>query len=285
MDLREKPGKVQKMLELMLRFRLIFVVVMVAFVVMFLATGWQMMGSMPLGASEALGMWFAKIEDAASAWDSAQYLFVAAVAMLALFFVFGGVRSGISGIVSTLLFVAALFFLSGDEEMLLIFFGSFALLSLILILVAKWSVACILFPFAVAWLLMTGFLGWFPMMVGNAWLMWAVLSGIGFASCVSTALIAGQKLGEGTPVTGALIFAGKKMLLPVVISSLLALAALTVDMGTADGKSIGAAAILWVSFFVWFFGFLFGTASFAPWERLRAGSRRVQMKKKKAKVK
>ncbi len=285
MDLREKPGKVQKMLELMLRFRLIFVVVMVAFVVTFLATGWQMMGSMPLGASEALGMWIAKIENFASAWAQAQYLAVAAVALFVMFFVFGGVRAGISGIVSILLFAASLFFLSGDEEMLLIFFGSFAGLSLILLLAVKWSVACTLFPFAMAWLLMTGFLGWFPMMVGDAWLMWAVLSAVGFASSVALALVAGKKLGEGSPETGALIFAAKKMALPVVISSLLALTALTVDMGVADGKSIGAAAILWVAFIVWFFGFLFGTLSFAPWERLRAGSRRVQIKKSKKKVK
>ena len=74
------------------------------------------------------------------------------------------------------------------------------------------------------------------------------------------------------------------MLTPVLIASLLALSALVVDMGgTVDGKKVGSAAILWVAFNVWFFGFTFGTMSFAPWERLRAGSRRVKMSEKKKK--
>ena len=45
MELREKPGKLQKLFELSLRFRLIFVVLMVGFAVAFVATGWQQMGS------------------------------------------------------------------------------------------------------------------------------------------------------------------------------------------------------------------------------------------------
>ena len=71
-------------------------------------------------------------------------------------------------------------------------------------------------------------------------------------------------------------------LAPIMIASLLALSALVIDMGGAvDGKTIGSAAILWVAFNVWFFGFNFGTMSFAPWDRLRAGSRRVKMSEKK----
>ena len=132
---------------------------------------------------------------------------------------------------------------------------------------------------------MTGFVGWFPLMIGKAWLMWAVLSAVGFSSVVACALVAGKELGEGTPQAGALVKAGKKMLVPVLVSSLLALSALVVDMGGAvDGKRIGSAAILWVSFNVWFFGFTFGTMSFAPWERLRAGSRRIKMSDKKKKT-
>jgi hypothetical protein len=285
MELREKPGKVQKLLELSLRFRLIFVVLMVAFAVAFVATGWQQMGSLPLGASEALGMWVAGFTTVVSAWHSTQYLFVAALSMIVLFFVFGGVRGGFGGLLALLAFVGSLFALGGDEDMLVIFFASFAGLALLFLLFVKWSVACALFPFALAWLLMTGFVGWFPLMIGKAWLMWAVLSAVGFSSVVACALVAGKELGEGTPQAGALVKAGKKMLVPVLVSSLLALSALVVDMGGAvDGKRIGSAAILWVSFNVWFFGFTFGTMSFAPWERLRAGSRRVKMSDKKKKT-
>jgi len=284
MELREKPGKVQKLLELSLRFRLIFVVLMVGFAVAFVATGWQQMGSLPLGASEALGMWIAGFSNVVSAWNSSQYIFVAALSMVVLYFVFGGVRGGVGGLVALLAFVGSLFALGGDEDMLLIFFAVFAGLSLVFLLFVKWSVACALFPFVLSWLLLTGFLGWFPMMIGKAWLMWAVLSGIAFSGVVACALIAGKELGEGTPQAGALVKAGKKMLTPVLIASLLALSALVVDMGGAvDGKKIGSAAILWVAFNVWFFGFTFGTMSFAPWERLRAGSRRVKMSDKKKK--
>ena len=282
MELREKPGKVQKLLELSLRFRLIFVLLLVGFSVAFLATGWQQMGSLPLGASEALGMWIAGFTNVISAWNSAQYIFVAAVSMIVLFLVFGGARAAVAGLLSVIAFVGALYALGGDEDMLVIFFAAFAGVSLLLLFSVKWSVACALFPFALSWLLLTGFLGWFPMMIGKAWLMWAVLSTVAFSSVMACALVAGKELGEGAPQAGALVKAGKKMLAPVMISSLLALSALVVDMGGAvDGKKIGSAAILWVSFNVWFFGFTFGTMSFAPWDRLRAGSRRVKMSDKK----
>lgn len=282
MELREKPGTLQKFFELSLRFRLIFVVLMIGFAVAFVATGWQLMGSLPLGASEALGMWIAEFTNVVSAWNSSQYIFVAGLSMVVLYFVFGGWRGGVAGLLALVAFVGSLFALGGDEDMLLIFFAVFAGLSLVLMLFAKWSVACALFPFALSWLLLTGFLGWFPMMIGKAWLMWAVLSGVAFSGIVACALIAGKELGEGSPQAGALVKAGKKMLAPIMIASLLALSALVIDMGGAvDGKTIGSAAILWVAFNVWFFGFNFGTMSFAPWDRLRAGSRRVKMSEKK----
>ena len=282
MELREKPGKVQKLLELSLRFRLIFVLLMIGFSVAFLATGWQQMASLPLGASEALGMWISRFTNVASAWNSSQYILVAGLSMIVLYFVFGGVRGGLGGLIALAGFIGALFALGGDEEMLLIFFASFAGLALLLVLLAKWSIACVLFPFTLSWLLLTGFVSWFPMMIGKAWLMWAVLSAIAFSGVIACALVAGKELGEGSPQAGALVKAGKKMLAPVMIASLLALSALVVDMSViVDWRRIGCAAIIWVAFNVWFFGFTFGTMSFAPWERIRSGSRRVKMSDKK----
>ena len=282
MELREKPGKVQKLLELSLRFRLIFVLLMIGFSVAFVVTGWQQMASLPLGASEALGMWISKFTNVISAWHSSQYIIVAALSMIVLYFVFGGMRGGFGGLFALAAFVGSLFALGGDEDMLFVFFAVFAGLALLLVLFAKWSVACALFPFALSWLLLTGFLAWFPLMVGKAWLMWAVLSAIAFSGVVACALVAGKELGEGSPQAGALVKAGKRMLTPVLIASLLALSALVVDMSViVDWRRIGCAAIIWVAFNVWFFGFTFGTLSFAPWERIRAGSRRVKMSDKK----
>ena len=282
MELREKPGKVQKLLELSLRFRLIFVLMMIGFSVAFVVTGWQQMASLPLGASEALGMWISRFTNVVSAWHSSQYIIVAALSMIVLYFVFGGMRGGFGGLFALAAFVGSLFALGGDEDMLFVFFAVFAGLALLLVLFAKWSVACALFPFALSWLLLTGFLAWFPLMVGKAWLMWAVLSAIAFSGVVACALVAGKELGEGSPQAGALVKAGKRMLAPVLIASLLALSALVVDMSViVDWRRIGCAAIIWVAFNVWFFGFTFGTLSFAPWERIRAGSRRVKMSDKK----
>lgn len=284
MELREKPGKVQKLLELSLRFRLIFVLLMIGFSAAFLVTGWQQMASLPLGASEALGMWISRFTNVVSAWNSTQYIFVAGLSMIVLYFVFGGARGGFGGLFALAGFIGALFALGGDEDMFVIFFASFAGLALLLVLLAKWSVACVLFPFTLSWVLLTGFVSWFPMMIGKAWLMWAVLSSIAFSGAIACALVAGKELGEGSPKAGALVKAGKKMLAPILIASLLALSALVVDMGgVVDGKRIGSAAILWVAFNVWFFGFTFGTMSFAPWDRLRSGSRRVKMSDKKKK--
>ena len=84
MDLREKPGKVQTFLELMLRFRLIAFVVMVIATVSFVATGWQEIVSLPIGASESFGMWLAETEGVKALWESARYIGVAAIACLVM---------------------------------------------------------------------------------------------------------------------------------------------------------------------------------------------------------
>ena len=115
MDLREKPGKIQKCLELSCRFRLIFLVLAVVISVSFVASGWQAMCALPLGASEALGMWMANFGTETMA--GAEYLGVAALAMFVMAFVFGGVRSGIGAVVAAAAFVGSLVLLDGAEGM------------------------------------------------------------------------------------------------------------------------------------------------------------------------
>ena len=68
MDLREKPGAVQKFLELMLRLRLIFVVLMVVFAVTFLAKDWQAVNTLPIAASEGMGMSLAEFVAVSVLW-------------------------------------------------------------------------------------------------------------------------------------------------------------------------------------------------------------------------
>lgn len=285
MDLREKPGKVQNFIEMLMRFRLISVVLLVVLAVSFLASGWAETVSLPLGASEALGMWFANVGDVSSAWASAKFIAVASIAFFVLCFVFQGIRGGIASIVSSALMLGALLALGGAENMPLVFMGVFALVSLVFLLFVKWSVACALFPFALGWVLLSGFLGFHTVNVGegfNGWAVWAVFSALGFAVTVSFAFTVGTFLGKGMPQGGALVKSAQKTLIPVTIGSLLSVVALVFDMAQAStGAKIGATIYYWLTFVIWFFAFLFPTMTFAPWERLRAGNRRVEMKEKK----
>lgn len=282
MDLREKPGKVQTFLELMLRFRLIAFVVMVIATVSFVATGWQEIVSLPIGASESFGMWLAETEGVKALWESARYIGVAAIACLVMFVVFGGVRAGIASAVSAVLSFAALYVLGGAESMPLPMFGILALVSLVLFLFVKWSVACALFPFVVSWLFLSGILEIVSSKFGvSAGLMWGVHSAFAFACAMAFAVVAGKHLAAGVPQAGALVKAAKQLLVPVMGGALLLVAAITFDMGE---RNWAYAVIQFVAYAVWFYVFMFSISSFAPWERLRSGSRRVEMKDKKKKA-
>ena len=286
MDLREKPGKVQKFLELALRFRLISVLLLVIGSVALVATQWQVMVSLPVAASESLGMWLADHQGVSALWQGGQFLAVAAVTLVVLLFVFGGIRGGVSGILGLAAFVLALMILGGAESMVLVFFGVFALIALVFLFFVKLGIACTLFPFALAWVFLTALVA----LVSGAspvasWLLWAVFSAMGFALTLAFSLASAKFLAEGDPRGGAIVRSGKKILLPVAISSLIALGALILDM---DRAALSAGAIakgvgLWLGFILWFYGFLFPLASFAPWDRLRSKERRVKMKEKKKK--
>ena len=268
MDLREKPGKVQTFLELMLRFRLIALVVMVIATVSFVATGWQEIVSLPLGSSEALGMWLAETESAKALWESARYIGVASIACVVMFVVFGGVRAGIASAVSAVLSFAALYVLGGAESMPLPMFGILALVAVVMFIFVKLSVACALFPFVLSWLFLSGILEVISSKFdAAASFMWGVHSAFAFACAMAFAV-------------GALVKAAKQLLAPVVIGSLLLVSAMTFDMGE---RNWAYAVLQFVAYLVWFFVFFFSISSFGPWERLRSGSRRVEMKDKKKK--
>lgn len=296
MDLREKPGKVQKAMEFLLRIRLISLVVLVVAAVSFVATGMQNMISLPLAASDAFGMWMSSVDGVAGAWASSQFLIVAAVAAAVLCFVFAGARGGIAAVISFALSAGALVVLGGDETMPLMMFGILAAVSLVGVLFVKLSVACGLFPFVIAWAFFCGLCAALPAVLQPTWLVWAVLSALGFAGAMALSAAAGKQLAAGTPQAGALVKAAKQMVVPMVAASLLAVCAIAFDMGAAAegveeaAKAAGAvkssngwlgAALYFVAFNVWFFGLMFPVMSFGPWERLRSGSRRVEMKEKK----
>ena len=284
MDLREKPGKVQKILELVLRFRLISVLLLVLCSVALVATQWQAMVSLPVAASESLGMWLAEHGGVAGLWQGGQYLAVSAVALVVMLFVFGGIRGGVSGLLGLVAFAGALMILGGAESMVLIFFGVFTFLALVFLFFVKVGISCTLFPFALCWVFLTALVALVSGVVPVApWLLWAVLSAIGFALILAFSLVSAKLLAEGSPRAGAIVRSGKKLLLPVAISSFIALGALILDMDRAalSAGAIAKGVCLWLGFNLWFYGFLFPLVSFAPWDRLRSKERRVKLKEKK----
>lgn len=289
MDLREKPGKVQTVMEFLLRIRLISVVTMVIAIAAFAATKWQEMVPLTLGASEALCMWVAEFEDVMVAWQSGQFLAVSGIATVVLFFVFGGVRAGFASLVSIAASVGALFLLGGNEEMPLMMLGCLALVAVIALIAVKLSVACGLFPFVIGWCFFTGLMVALPEALQPSWMVWAVLSTLGFASAMSLSVVAGKHLGQGVPQAGALVKAGKQMLAPVMLSSFVALGSLVFDMAGSEStevlkNNIWGGVLYFFVYNIWFFVLLYPTMSFSPWERLRAGSRRVELKDKKKKT-
>ena len=282
MDLREKPGKVQKFLELMLRFRLIALVVMVVASVTMLAKSWDEMVAFPIAASERFGMWFFGIENLQGLWSSSQHLIVASVACIVMLFVFGGLRAGIASVVAPLLFFVALYVLGGSEDMAIPMYGVLAVVSLVLFLFVKMSLACMLFPFALLWVFLGVLLNLTPGTPDVPKdLVWGVSSAFCFAISMAYALVAGKHLGAGVPQAGALVKSAKQLLVPVVVGALLLDVAVSVDM---PGGIYWPLSVAWfVVIAAWFYVFLFPMSSFGPWERLRSGSRRVEMKDKKKK--
>lgn len=301
MDLREKPGKVQKTMEMLLRFRLISAAVMIVAAVSFVASRWQELASLPVGASEALGMWMAEVEGVSGIWQNGQFLSVAAITAVVLFLVFGGFRAAFAAVVSLVLSIGGLVVLGGNESMPTILFGALLLISLVGLIFVKLSVACGLFPFVLGWLFFTGLISAMPDVGVPSWLLWAVLSSLGFAGSMALSAVAGKHLGSGTPQAGALVKAAKQMVVPMVLTSLLGICAVAFDMrsevaaeaasaadaaaeGVKQDSNVGwGAAFYFFVFNIWFFVLLYPSMSFARWERLRSGSRRVEMKEKKKK--
>lgn len=290
MDLREKPGKVQKILEIFMRIRLLSVVGLVIATVAMIASSWQNIVSLPVGASGALAEWLPDFS-VANAWNSAQYLVVAALATVVLCFVFGKVRAGVSSIVSIALFVGSLILMDGNETMPLMFFGTLAMVSIVCILFVKFGVAFGLFPFVISWLFLSALVAVLQPSLEPSYLVWAALSALGFAGAMSFSAIAGKFLGEGMPKGGAMVKAAKQMVVPMLASSLLVVAAIAFDMSNAPvvegvaqpdkNANIWGAILFFFVFNLWFFVIQFPVMTFAPWDRLRSGSRRVEMKDKK----
>lgn len=286
MDLREKPGKVQKILEILMRIRLISIVALVVTTVAIAASHWQDVVSLLVGASGAIVEWTTDF-NLEKAWASGQYLIVTAIAMVVLFTIFGKLRGGIASLISTVLFVGSLILMDGNENFMpFVFLGVLLVVSVVAIIVAKFSVACGLFPFVLSWLFLSSLIAVLQPSLEPAYLVWAVLSALGFAGAMALSVVTGKYLGEGMPQAGAIAKAAKQMVAPILAVSIMAVCAIAYDMpkevaDATGGADVWGAILYFFVFNLWFFVILFPIMTFAPWERLRAGSRRVEIKEKK----
>lgn len=302
MDLREKPGKVQKFLELMLRFRLIALVVLVVATVAGVARNWDVLVTYPLAFSETLGMQLAYVDSVQYLWKTSQQLVVAGIACVVMLFVFGGIRAGIASIVSAATALIAFYLLGGSESLVLPIIGAVTFVALVMILFVKWSVACGLFPFLLSGAFFTVIQNFLVALATGepVELWWGIMSVWGFACCMAFSVVVGKHLGAGVPHTGALVKAARQFLVPVIVGNLLVVVATgmsresllcTESLENAGNLCPGFErgwwiyAVWFVIQTVWFYAFAFPVSSFAPWERLRAGSRRIEMKDKKKKSK
>lgn len=281
MDLREKPGKLQTFLELSLRFRLIALVVMVVATVSIIASNWMNIVSLPLGASESFGMWLAETENIAVAWQSAHYIIVATIACIVMFIVFSGIKATIAVLISAFALIGALYAMGGSETMPLPMFAAFTIVALIFLLFVKCSIACGLFTFALSWVFLSGLISVTPEGATQSWFTWGALSTLGFASSMAFCISAGNFLNKGMPHTGALVKAASQIKIPVIVGALLVISATEFDTNQINISVILHALLHFAIFVIWFYAFFFPITSFAPWERLRSNSRRIEMKKKK----
>ena len=133
MDLREKPGIIQRIGEFILRFRLVIVFIL-ALVGGYFFAGWREFLTHILNVSELLGMRYVE-GNFLSLWPFAVLL----VALLLPRFLLGGMRLGFSALGIFIALPLILFSLQSSDAVVLPVVLSYAVLSIVLMVVVKKS--------------------------------------------------------------------------------------------------------------------------------------------------
>lgn len=275
MDLREKPGILQRFGEMLLRFRLIFVVVLACVCGYFFA-GYTELLTFALAMSEMLGMKVAE-SNFVALWP---WLLLLAVVLVPRFLL-GGSRSGFAALVVTVVVPLALFGLLNTETLALPVLIGVAVLSLILFVVVKHGFGCASFPAFLAVAGWIGALGGLPVAYDR--LEVAVFATLLASDMFAVALIAGKELKNGSPKNGALLEGVRKQFFPAVIGSVLAavffaMRSVAVN-GAMDLQIVLMQLGLALGYLVYFYGLGFSLLSFAPFARLRADKRTMNVPK------
>lgn len=270
MDLREKPGILQRFGEIILRFRLVFVVVLAIACGAFFA-GYTELLTFALAVSESIGIRVAE-GNFLNLWP---WLLLLAAA-LAPSFLLGGKKSGFTALALCILLPLAFFALQGSEAIVLPVLIALAIVSLVLLVVLKHSFGCAAFP---AFLSAVGFVG----VVGNFSLFSS--SRLEVATYVTlividifaVSLIAGTELSSGAPKNGALLEGIRKQFFPAIVTALLAGIFYTVYGADYSGAAILRHALLALLSIVFFFFLSLPLLTFTPFARLRAEKREMNV--------
>ncbi len=278
MDLREKPGVVQRIHETVIRFRLIFILVAAIACGVFFA-GYRVLLSTLLSFSEK----FCMLLDKVSAGISGQVLallpfIIFAVLLLALRFVFGGKRSGFSALGTLCFGIVFLFGVQGSETIVLPIFLGLGLLSLIAFILWKNALACSLFPL---FLTVCALVGVSRGAVYNHIYLVSDFEILAYvlmmmADVVGVSLLAGKELSAGVSKTGALLTGMKKQIVGTLLSVLVVIGLAVWKSQNLTGMEILKHAVIGMVYVLFYFLLALPLLSFAPFARLRAGSRKLE---------
>lgn len=270
MDLREKPGIIQRCGEAVLRFRLVAIFVL-ALVAGFFFAGWQELITMILSVSESLGIRFAE-GNYLALWPWAVLAFL----LLLPRFLLAGRRSGFASLGVFVCFPLLIFAVQASDKMVLPFVISFASLSVLLMVVVKRAWACALFPMLLG---MTSLVG---SVLGMSFAKFSTLEIGAFALLLgadifSISLLAGKELSLGLPKAGALLAGFKKQMLPAFLSFLFVGGFFLVMERDFSSMTILKHSALALGSFLVTFVLGFSLFSFTPLSRLRAEKRSIRV--------
>lgn len=271
MDLREKRGILQRFRESILRFRLIFIVLFAVLCGIFFG-GYSAVCSFILGASEALGMRLSE-GGLGGLWP---WLLLLALLLVSRF-PLAGKRSGFSLLGTSVAALAFLFLLQGSDPIVLASLILLALVALLLLVLLKHSFGCYAFP---AYLLALAFLGCAaPFQPLFSFQEISILLVLLLSDLLAVALIAGKTLAEGLPKASSLLEGLKLQLLPSFLGALVTAAFFAWQAGDNSALAWARHFALSISCFILFLLLGFPLLSFAPFSRLRAETRTLNLKK------
>jgi len=276
MELREKPGLLQRVAEASIRFRLVLLALMIPLWAVF-AHSWTDFISCLLAGAEVNGQMIFSLMQGEVPLKS--LLLGPMFVILLLFLVRGkffGWRNGLLWLGGVVALMLLMFLLEGSEPILAFVVMAILVLAVTLLFFVKSLVAVTLLPLLLlAYGLSTWLLSLQVSPVG-----WQGIMALFLADSVAMLVGVGLDLRAGRQVTGA-VSGSLHRHLPVILASFAALAATDVFFVYLGVPVLGAQNLLlsllvYLSYVVWMLAVFIPVISFCPLGRLRASKRTLK---------